>query len=246
MKKCSVIGRIHSIDTYSTLDGYGIRSVVFMQGCHLRCIVCHNPDTWQYADGTDMSSDDLVTKISRYKAYYGAEGGVTFSGGEPLLQSKFILDCVTKLAKLGVKCAIETSGNVDITADISSLLKMLDFVICDIKYATNSEYQDYVGGMLGKTLSFLKVLEDNNIPTWIRTVVVPSINDNDTSMSHISKIINDYSNIFRWELLPFSKLGFHKYDELGIENRCKSLPDLDMTAFNKLKEKYEFEKRKKL
>ncbi len=192
-----------------------------------------------------MTADEVVKKLSNYKTYYGDSGGVTFSGGEPLLQSEFVLECIKRLKDISVKSAIETSGNVKIDDTIAEILRNLDFVICDIKYATNEDYKAYVLGSLNYTIDFLDYLQRNNIPTWVRTVVVPSISDNEEYLTKVQDIVSRHDNIFRWELLPFSKLGFHKYTELGVENRCVNLPDLDMSRFNILKEKFEFEKKLK-
>ena len=238
-KSNNIVGKIHSIDTYSTLDGFGIRSVVFMQGCRLRCIYCHNPDTWIMDNGQQSTVADIVNKLRNYSKYYGKDGGVTFGGGEPLLQAEFVGACVDEFSKLNVKCAIETSGNVELTSVVKKVLNKLDFVICDLKFATEQEYEKYTCSKLSRTLEFLKYLEDNNVPVWIRTVVVPDINDNIETLRQYQEIVTSYKNVIKWELLPLSKLGFGKYEKLNITNRLLNVRDLDMDKFKNLQEMFE-------
>ena len=233
------MGRVHSIDTYSTLDGFGIRSVVFMQGCDLRCAYCHNPDTWDNTKYIPMASDEVVNKCRNYTTYYGTTGGITFSGGEPLLQADFVLDCVVKFLKIGVKSCIETSGNVELTDAVKQLLQKLDFVICDLKFSNAEVYRNYACCDMSKTLKFLDFLKDCNVPVWIRTVVVPDINDSASKLQEYKAIVDTYPNVIKWELLPFSKLGFGKYEQLNICNRLLNIRDLDMTEFKKLQTKFE-------
>ena len=235
----SIAGRVHSIDTYSTLDGFGIRSVVFMQGCDLRCAYCHNPDTWDNTKYIPMASDEVVNKCRNYTTYYGTTGGITFSGGEPLLQADFVLDCVVKFLKIGVKSCIETSGNVELTDAVKQLLQKLDFVICDLKFSNAEDYRKYACCDMSKTLKFLDFLKDCNVPVWIRTVVVPDINDSASKLQEYKAIVDTYPNVIKWELLPFSKLGFGKYEQLNICNRLLNIRDLDMTEFKKLQTKFE-------
>ena len=239
MKNSSVLGKIHSIDTYSTLDGFGIRSVIFMQGCDLRCIYCHNPDTWDKTKYISITSDEVVKKCKNYISYYGVTGGITFSGGEALLQADFVYDCVMKFKKLGVKSCIETSGCVELTDTICNLLKNLDYVICDLKFANDDDYKKYTCANINKVLKFLDFLDVCKIPVWIRTVVVPGINDNENSLEDYKAIVDKYHNVIKWELLPFSKLGFEKYKQLNIINRLEDIQDLDMVKFKKLQSCFE-------
>ncbi len=240
MTKCN-IGQINSIDTFSTLDGYGIRGVVFLKGCNLRCNCCHNPETWGSDKSITMTVEELVSKLSRYKMYYGTDGGVTFSGGEPLLQAEFVLQCVAKLREIGISCTIETAGNVEVNDTILQLVKSLDYVICDLKYPTEQEYYANTLGSLAKTAKFLDILRDCKVGVWLRTVVIPDINDSESKLKEYADIISQYPNVFRWELLPLSKLGFGKYIELGIENKLRNCRDLDMSKFDRLKKQFEFE-----
>ncbi len=243
MNKSNIDGYVHSIDTYSTLDGFGIRSVVFMQGCNLRCAYCHNPDTWVKQNGTKMTVKDIYSKLKNYVTYYGNKGGVTFGGGEPLLQPEFVLACVEEFNKIGVKSCIETSGNVELTETVKKLAYELDYVICDLKFPNTEMYKEYAGVTMDRTLEFLRFLNNNKIPTWVRTVIVPNINDSNEILEEYRQVLSEFTNIFRWELLPFSKLGFEKYKELKIPNRLEYSPDLDMVKFNKLQKKFEFNKR---
>ena len=241
MTKCN-IGHINSIDTFSTLDGYGIRGVVFLHGCNLRCNCCHNPETWGSDKFTDITVDELVAKLAGYKTYYGESGGVTFSGGEPLLQADFVLQCVMRLRELGVGCTIETAGNITADDTIIRLVQSLDYVICDLKYPTDAEYYANTCGSLSKTAKFWDILRDCNVPIWVRTVVIPDLNDSAAKLQQYADIISQYPNIFRWELLPLSKLGYGKYDELGLNNRLRDIRNLDMSLFDQLKQQFEFER----
>ncbi len=239
MRRSNLVGKIHSIDTYSTLDGYGIRSVIFMQGCNLRCIYCHNPDTWDCNQFTPITSNEIVSKIRNYSMYYGSKGGVTFSGGEPLCQAEFVDECVEKLSKIGIKSCIETSGNVEVDDKVASLIAKLDFVICDLKFPDDESYLKYTGVSIAKTLKFLDFLQQRKVPVWIRTVVVPTINDSVEIMEKYREIVDKYDNVVRWELLPFSKIGFGKYSQLNIVNRLENVQDLDMDQFKLLQERFE-------
>ena len=239
MKKCNEVGYINKIDSYSTLDGSGIRSVVFLHGCNLRCACCHNPETWGCSTYQKITVSELVDKLIHYKSYYGDDGGITFSGGEPLLQKDFVLSAVKCFLKNDIKSIVETSANVEIDAKLTEILKLLDYVICDLKFPTNESYQKYALGSLDKTLQFLDLCKTLNKKVWIRTVIIPNINDSKEMLKGYKKIIKNYPNVFRWELLPFSKLGFGKYDELKIENRLKGIVNLD------LQKDFEFNKSKK-
>ncbi|MBQ4558210.1 MAG: radical SAM protein [Clostridia bacterium] len=244
MKKCNEIGYINKIDTYSTLDGGGIRSVVFLQGCNLRCVCCHNPETWEGGNVQRLTAIELYDKLKTYKSYYGVDGGITFSGGEPLLQKDFLLAAVEVFKKNDINSIVETSANIEIDDTIIQIVKNLDYVICDLKYPDNDMYCRYTLGSLDRTLAFLDLCKGLKKKVWIRTVVIPDINDNEKILARYQKIIRKYPNIFKWELLPFSKLGFGKYEELKIKNPLKGIVDIDNEKFEKLQEKFEFEKAK--
>ena len=207
-------GYIHSIQSMGTIDGPGVRTVVFMSGCPLRCIYCHNPDTWQIDDGQIISSEDLVNKILRFKPYI-KNGGVTFSGGEPCLQAEFLCEVSSLLKKEGIHVALDTSGCVS-GRDVDRLINITDLVLLDIKMTTEADYIKYTGGSLYKTLEFLRKLEAVGKDTWIRHVVVTGINDNKEDVKRLSRLLKEFSCVRKIELLPFKKLCVEKYMQIGI------------------------------
>lgn len=208
-------GRIHSIQSLGTLDGPGVRTVVFLQGCPLRCAYCHNPDTWDVSDGTEMTAEALFDKIKRYKPYYKQTGGVTFSGGEPLLQAAFVRETAEFCRQNGIHVALDTSGCIW-NDSIKALLDEIDLVLLDIKMTTEGLYRRYTGGSLERVMSFLKHLQACGIATWIRHVVVPGINDTKASVMALKALLAPYSCIEKVELLPFRKLCLEKYQRMGI------------------------------
>ena len=172
-----MIGKIHSIQSLGTLDGPGIRFVVFMQGCNLRCHCCHNPDTWEVNNGKEISDEDLINKAIRYKEYFKNEGGITVSGGEPLLQPKFVKELFILAHKENINTCLDTSGCI-LNEDIKLLLSHTDKVLLDIKYCNDDLYQKYVGCKLNSVIDFLSYLDRCNINVTLRQVIIPSLNDN--------------------------------------------------------------------
>ena len=208
-------GKISSFHSAGTVDGPGVRYVVFMQGCSLRCIYCHNPETWDM-NGEEYTVDEVLSKVLRYRSYFKEKGGITISGGEPLLQVEFVTELLKRCKDAGINTAIDTAGNINFDK-VSRLLEFTDLVLLDIKFTTEEEYFKYTGGSLKKTLKFLDLCNSLNIPVWIRQVIVPEINDNIKKIKELAKIIKKYDNIKKVELLPFKKLCIEKYDSLGIE-----------------------------
>lgn len=207
-------GKINSFQSMGAVDGPGIRYVVFMQGCPLRCAYCHNPETWSL-DGAEYSVDEVFQKIMRAKPYFGKEGGVTISGGEPLLQWEFVSELFKKSQEAGIHTALDTSGIGEMNG-AKELLKYTNLVLCDLKFSSEEEYRKYCNGSLHAVLSFLKLTDEMQIPLWIRHVVVPGLTDNQENLSHIFKMAEQYTNLCKLELLPFKKLCISKYEELGI------------------------------
>lgn len=173
--KLKYYAKVHSVESFGTVDGPGIRFVLFLQGCHLQCKYCHNRDTWDINGGKYKSLDEIFDKIIRYKNYIFPNGGVTISGGEPLLQVKFLIELFTKLKDLNIHTCIDTSGMVTITEDIKKLLTLTDLVLLDIKHINNEKCIKLVGKSNKLELEFARYLSDNNIPIWIRQVLVPRI-----------------------------------------------------------------------
>ena len=216
-------GKINSIQTLGTVDGPGVRFVVFMQGCNLRCGCCHNPETQNANGGTEYTPQELAEKATRYREYFGKEGGITLSGGEPLLQAEFAKELFNECKKRGINTCIDTSGSI-LNDSVKSLLEVTDFVLLDIKYTNDEDYRRYVGCSLSAPLEFLKYLAEKNIPTVIRQVIIPTLNDSEDNILSLKKIAESHKNVTKTELLPFKKLCSVKYEKLGREFRFKDLP----------------------
>ena len=239
MNQCNNIkGRIHSFQSLGTVDGPGIRSVIFMQGCPLRCVCCHNPDTWDFSGGEERSADELCEKVLRYKGYFGSEGGVTVSGGEPLMQARFLTELFKKLKRYGVHTALDTSGCI-LDDSVKELLEYTDLVILDFKYTNEADYLQYTKIEMGRAKEFLEYLEKIKKPTWIRYVVIPSLNDGGESLSKIFDLGAQYSCIKKTELLPFRKLCLEKYEEMGIDFPLKNTPEAKQSFIDEAYKKYE-------
>lgn len=209
--------KIHSIETFGTVDGPGVRFVAFFQGCNLECKYCHNRDTWNINDGTYISVDDLFNNILKYKTYIMPNGGFTASGGEPLLQPYFLISLFKKLKEANIHTAIDTSGMVEITDTIKELLSLTDLVLLDIKHIIPEKSKELVGFSNEKELAFAKYLSDNNIPVWIRQVIIPGVTDNGDDLLKLKDFLNLLNNVKRVELLPYHNLGKHKWETLGVE-----------------------------
>lgn len=207
-------GYIHSLQSLGTVDGPGVRAVVFGEGCPLRCAYCHNPDTWECreADATDHAK--LAERIIRLYPYI-KDGGVTFSGGEPCLQAEFFTELAKPLKARGLHIALDTCGEI-LTPAVEELFDAVDLVLLDIKMTTDADYKRYTGGSLGKVLSTLATLERFRREVWIRHVVVPGINDTREDIARLAKLIKGYKCITKVELLPFKTLCREKYKNLGI------------------------------
>lgn len=215
-------GRIHSFQSLGTVDGPGVRCVVFMQGCPLRCICCHNPDTWDFSGGEETDTDALIKKILRFRNYFGESGGVTVSGGEPLMQAKFVAELFRKLKQNGIHTALDTSGCV-FNSDVSELLEYTDLVLLDHKYQTEDDYKQYTGGSLEKTEAFLSELQKRDIHVWFRRVIIPGKSDSEESVKTLNDTANRFPCVKKIELLPFRNLCREKYDSMGIEFPLKDV-----------------------
>ena len=213
-----MIGRVHSIQTLGTLDGPGVRFVVFLQGCNLRCGCCHNPDTWALQGGREMQAEELACKAERYRAYFGAEGGITVSGGEPLLQADFVRTLFEACHARGIHTCLDTSGSVWNDA-VRNLLDHTDRVLLDVKYPTDAQYRAHVGCGIDAPLAFLGELEARRIPTTLRQVIIPTLNDNDESIAHLNALAAAHRVVDGIELLPFKKICKVKYDQMGLDFR---------------------------
>ena len=219
-----MIGRIHSFQSLGTVDGPGIRAVVFMQGCPLRCVCCHNPDTWDMSQGVEMTIEALIDKIERLRHYFGSAGGVTVSGGEPLLQADFVAELFSECHKRGINTALDTSGCI-YNESVERLLVLSDLVILDYKYMDSCDYEKYVGIKKEKVDFFLEKLEQMQKNVWIRQVIIPSLNDNEESVKKLFELEKRCSCIKKTELLPFRKLCLEKYVAQGLDFKLKDVPE---------------------
>lgn len=215
----SVKGAIHSFETFGSVDGPGVRFVIFLKGCAMRCKYCHNPDTWQL--GTpDTDADTILKRALRYKSYWGKNGGITVSGGEPLLQIDFLLELFQKAKKANIHTVIDTSGN-PFTRDgeffekFKKLMDVTDLVLLDLKVYDENKHQSLCGQPNKNILDLASYLSEIKKPVWIRHVLVPTINDSTEDLTSLDKFIQTLNNVERVEILPYHTLGAYKWKELG-------------------------------
>lgn len=208
-------GRIHSLQSLGTVDGPGVRCVVFMQGCPLRCICCHNPDTWDFSGGEETDSDELCRRILRFRPYFGKDGGVTVSGGEPLMQAEFVAAFFSELKANGIHTALDTSGCI-MNDGIQKLLDVTDLVLLDHKFPTEAEYFNNTRAHLTDVEVFLSELDRRHIPTWLRRVIIPGKTDGEISVRRLNETARKFRCVEKIELLPFRNFCKEKYDTLGI------------------------------
>ena len=217
-------GRIHSIQSLGTVDGPGVRFVVFLQGCNLRCGCCHNPDTQKIGDGGSLfTPEEIAKKVTRYREYFGDEGGITLSGGEPILQPEFAHRLFCLCHENGINTCLDTSGSI-LTDKVKLLLSETDRVLLDIKYTDEDSYERYAGCRMSAVLSFLDYLNENKIPTTVRQVIIPTLNDTEDNILRLKQIVAAHTCVDKVELLPFRKICQVKYDSMGIEFPFGNLP----------------------
>lgn len=217
-------GNIHSIQSLGTVDGPGIRFVAFLQGCNLRCGCCHNPDTWEFNGGTQYTAEEIMQKVVRYKEYFGELGGITLSGGEPLLQPEFAYEVFNLCHKEGINTCLDTSGSI-LNDDVKKMLTVTDRVLLDIKYTNNNDYQKYVGCNIEKPLEFLKYLNEQKISVTLRQVIIPTLTDSEDNINKLKDIAVQYPVVDKIELLPFRKICQTKYDNMGLQFKFGDLPE---------------------
>ncbi len=233
MKK--IKGRIHSIETGGTVDGPGIRFVVFMQGCALRCKYCHNPDCWCSTDGSETNIDELVEKIKKYKDFFDfSGGGVTVSGGEPLMQIKFVTELFKKLKALSIHTALDTSGYAIPGEEVSELLDYTDLVLLDLKHIDSQMHKKLTGVSNIKTVNFLTLLNEKNIKTWIRYVVVDGYNQSEEYAHKFANFIKAYANVEKVEVLPYHEMGKYKWEELGLRYELNDIKKPPQNIINNI------------
>ena len=216
-----ITGNIHSLETFGSVDGPGVRFLIFVQGCGLRCRYCHNADTWRKNAGTKMTADELLDKAGRYRSYWGSDGGITVSGGEPLLQIDFLLDLFTKAKQRGINTCIDTAGQPftreePFFSKFRALAELTDLFIVDIKHIDNEQHKSLTGRGNENILDMLQYLNELKKPVWIRHVLVPDITDNDGYLRRTRAFIETLDNVEKIEVLPYHSMGAYKWKELGI------------------------------
>lgn len=235
MKK-ELLGRVHSIQSLGTVDGPGVRFVVFLQGCNLKCGCCHNPDAQNTEGGNLYTPLEIYEKADRCRAYFGKEGGITLSGGEPLLQADFSYE-LFKLCHAGkINTCLDTSGSI-LNSSVKALLSETDRVLLDIKYTNNEDYLKYAGCSLDSVLNFLGYLSEKNIKTTLRQVIIPTLNDSEENIINLKKIKEAHPSVDKIELLPFKKICSVKYEQMNIPFPFAHLPTPDgkrMLELNRL------------
>lgn len=232
MKKYNKTTDIHSFESFAALDGDGIRYGIFFTGCPLRCIYCHNPDTWKKS-GREMSPEEVFQKVRRYKPYFKNKGGVTFSGGEPLLNAAFICECATLFENDGINYAVDTSGCVELNESVKKAVLNAELIILDLKFPDALSYKKYTGGDFEKFRKFALFCSENAKRLWLRTVIVPGINDSEEKLSEYAEFAKTLK-FEKYELLGFHTMGFFKYEKLGTENPLKQTAPLEEERLKEL------------
>ncbi len=230
-------GRIHSIETLGLNDGPGIRFVVFFQGCKLRCAYCHNPDTWNLNEGKEITPEELLKKALRFKPYFEKSGGgITCSGGDPLLQPKFLIKFLKLCKEHGLHTAIDTAGFG--LGNYEEILKYTDLAILDVKHVNRKGYKELVKGDINEFKKFAEDLKKSNVNLWIRHVVVPGITDGENHMNQLQNLISEFDNVEKVELLPYHTLGVNKYETMGIPYRLQGIKPMCREKIKKMEDRF--------
>ncbi len=208
--------KVHSYESFGTVDGPGIRFVLFMQGCNLKCMYCHNRDTWDINGGNYVSLDEIEERVLKYKNYIYPKGGVTVTGGEPLLQVKFLIEFFKRLKKHGIHTCIDTAGMIQINDDIKELMKYTDLVLLDIKHIDPERCKKLVGLSNKLELNFAKFLSDSGIDMWIRQVFIPGFTDDKNDLLKLKSFIDTLKTVKKFEFLPYHSMGKYKWEKLGL------------------------------
>ena len=223
-----MIGHIHSTESFGAADGPGVRFIVFMQGCHMRCRYCHNPDTWKMDGGDEVTADEILKRALRFKPYWGKDGGITISGGEPLLQIDFVIELFKKAKELGINTCIDTAANPftkeePFFSKFEELMKYTDLLLLDLKEINPTRHKDLTGFDNSNIIEMAKYLSEINKPVWIRHVLVPEHSDFDEDLDALGDFIDTLSNVDRVEILPYHTLGKFKWENLGIPYTLESI-----------------------
>ena len=225
-------GRIHSLESFGTVDGPGVRFVVFVQGCPMRCAYCHNPDTWEMNGGTLMEPSEIIEQYERNKGFY-TDGGLTVTGGEPLMQIDFLIELFTLAKEKGIHTCIDTSGiafnpnNQPYVEKVDKLLPLTDLIMLDIKHINPEKHKELTSQPNDGILAFAKYIDEKGVDIWIRHVVVPGITDDDKYLMELGYFIGGLKNLKALDVLPYHTLGLPKYEKLGMEYKLKGVPAMD-------------------
>lgn len=225
-------GRIHSLESFGTVDGPGVRFVVFTQGCPMRCAYCHNPDTWDMKGGTVMEASEIIEDYERNRGFYKG-GGITVTGGEPMMQMDFLIELFTLAKQKEISTCIDTSGiafnpkSTEWMEKLDTVLSMTDLVMLDIKHIDNEKHKELTAQPNTNILAFAEYLSAKNIPMWIRHVVVPGITDDDTYLYQLGYFIGGLKSLKALDVLPYHTMGKVKYDNLGMDYSLKDVPPMD-------------------
>lgn len=230
----NIQGFVNSFESFGAVDGPGIRFVVFLSGCPLRCLYCHNPETWA-RQGTATGVEELLKRALRYRAYWKGGGGITVSGGEPMLQMDFVTELFRRAKAEGITTCLDTSGAVfsrdsEVLSKIDALLKVTDLILLDIKHIDSEKHRELTGKGNENILDFAKYLSYKNIPVWIRHVLVPGINDDGDSLQRLGHFIQGLKNVKRIQVLPYHGMAINKYKELGLPYSLQHTPEPDSAA----------------
>lgn len=229
------VGRIHSFETFGTVDGPGIRFVIFMQGCMLKCKYCQNRDTWDLKTGTEYTVKNVIEKVLKYRNYFNEHGGVTISGGEPLLQVEFLIELFKELKKMGIHTAIDTSGSFNINEQIKKLINLTDLFLLDIKCINDDICKELTGVSNKQELEFARYLSDHNKPIWIRQVLIPSITDKEEDLLKLKEFIKSLKTVSNVEVLGYHDIGKFKWHEMGLQYELEHIPNATLEDVNKAK-----------
>ncbi len=231
-------GKIHSVESFGTVDGPGIRYVVFMQGCPLRCLYCHNPDTWEIGTGREITVEEILSEYNKNRDFY-AKGGITVTGGEPLLQIDFLIELFKACKKEGIHTCIDTSGitfNPQNTEKIDTLMSYTDLIMLDIKHINNDEHIKLTGKSNINILQFAKHLDSLSKPIWIRHIIVEGITDKPDELLELGRFIGGLKHLAALDVLPYHTMGVNKYKELGLPYTLEGLPALSLKEAVKAKQ----------
>lgn len=232
-----MVGFIHSQESFGTVDGPGIRYVLFLQGCPMRCIYCHNPDTWEVGTGRQMTPNEVISEVLKNRDFY-SKGGITVTGGEPLMQTEFVTELFKLAKEENIHTCIDTSGavfNPSEHASIDELMRYTDLVMLDIKHIDDKKHKELCKMGNKNILEFAKYLEKKKVPVWIRHIIVKGYTDNEDELLELGRFIGKLKNLKALDVLPYHTMGVAKYEELGLPYPLKDMPALDVSEAIKAK-----------